>query len=100
MVVYVYHCAECGDFDVSLDMGAASGTLTCPTCALPARRRYTAPLLVRTPAPLATMLAKEEKSRDEPEVVAGPPPRRSTPKPRHPALERLPKLGRTDTEPP
>jgi putative FmdB family regulatory protein len=92
MTVYEYRCSNCGAFEARLDMGAAPGALACPTCGRGARRAWTAPMLARTPASLARALARDEASRDRPEVVTDLSPKRPRrPVPRHPALERLPR---------
>jgi putative FmdB family regulatory protein len=91
MAVYEYRCSNCGAFEARTDMGAAPQTLACPTCGREARRAWTAPLLVRTPGSLARALARDEASRDQPEVVTDLPPKpRRRPAPKHPALPRLP----------
>ncbi|HEY8338349.1 MAG TPA: zinc ribbon domain-containing protein, partial [Egibacteraceae bacterium] len=72
-------CPHCGPFESMHAPGEAGRTRRCPTCGADSRRRFSAPLLARTPAPLAAALAAEEKSRDEPEVVTTLPPRRRAP---------------------
>jgi putative FmdB family regulatory protein len=92
MATYDYRCPSCGTFEQRATMGTAAPVTTCPTCGQDARRVFSPPLTSRTPQPLAAALAREEASRDAPEVVhrvppkAGPPPR-----PRHPAQARLPR---------
>ena len=93
MAIYDYRCDECGRFEQRMPMGTATATVACPSCGRDAKRIFSAPRTYRTPKPLATMLAREEASRDYPEVVDRLPPRRrprpSTPP--NPALARLPK---------
>ncbi|MPZ87888.1 MAG: zinc ribbon domain-containing protein [Nitriliruptorales bacterium] len=94
MTVYEYLCRECGVFEVDRPMGTAVPEVPCPRCARNARRRFCPPLLSRAPSALAVAHAREEKSRDEPEVVDRVPPRpahRGGRPPGHPALKRLPK---------
>jgi putative FmdB family regulatory protein len=43
MPLYEYRCPLCGPFDLRRDVEQASAPLSCPTCAAPARRVYTAP---------------------------------------------------------
>lgn len=94
MATYEYRCSDCGTFERSMPMGTATQRATCPTCARGAKRVFSVPMTYRTSQPLATMLAREEASRDYPEIVERvPPPSR----PRRPAasqdvLARLPKL--------
>lgn len=90
MAIYEYRCPECGPFDVSLPMGSAPQARDCAACGRPARRVFSAPGLTRTPPALAAALAREEQSREAPEVVSGPP-RARTARPPHPALARLPR---------
>lgn len=75
MPIYEYLCANCGVFEVARPMGTATVSDRCATCGRVARRSYGAPLLNRTPRPLAEALARAEKSRAEPEVVGSVPPR-------------------------
>jgi putative FmdB family regulatory protein len=73
---YEYRCGDHGPFDTSWPMGAAPGSVDCPSCGRPAARSFTAPLLRRTAKPLADLRNKEEKSSDQPEVVTAVPPKR------------------------
>ncbi|WP_263252221.1 FmdB family zinc ribbon protein [Saccharopolyspora rosea] len=89
MATYEYDCRECGRFEVKLPMGRATGTRNCPGCHRSAHRVFSAPHLSALPAPVRAARAREERSRDEPDVVTAVPP-----KPRraaHPALSRLPR---------
>jgi putative FmdB family regulatory protein len=93
VATYEYRCDDCGCFEQRMAMGTATASAACPTCGRAAKRIFSVPMTYRTPKPLATMLAREEASRDYPEVVDRPPPRR---RPRrssapNPALARLPK---------
>ena len=94
MATYVYRCPDCGPWEVRLPMGSAGSTAACPGCGGAAPRRYTPPLLSRTPGPLAAMLAREEASRDQPEVVNRVPAaaRSRRPVASQELLARLPKL--------
>jgi putative FmdB family regulatory protein len=93
VAIYEYRCRDHGSFERSLPMGTATRSSACPTCGGDANRVFSAPMTSRTPGPLAAMLAREEASRDHPEVVTSVPPRN---RPRRPAaspdvLARLPK---------
>ncbi len=92
MATYEYRCANCGPFEQRMPMGTATAVAVCPTCGREARRIFSVPMTYRTPKPLATMLAREEASRDDPEVVDRVPPRRPRrPTSQNPALVRLPR---------
>jgi putative FmdB family regulatory protein len=93
VAVYEYRCSDCGIFERSMPMGTATGSVVCPTCGRDANRVFSVPTTYRTPKPLAAMLAREEKSRDYPQIVDRVPPRQQ---PRRPttsenASARLPK---------
>jgi putative FmdB family regulatory protein len=93
VATYEYRCDDCGGFEQRMTMGTATASAPCPTCGRNAKRIFSVPMTYRTPKPLATMLAREEASRDYPEVVDRPPPHR---RPRRssapdPSLARLPK---------
>ncbi|MGW3243123.1 FmdB family zinc ribbon protein [Streptomyces sp. NPDC001070] len=91
MATYEYLCGGCGPFDVKLAIGTAPTAYDCPVCAGTARRVFSSPSLAVTPREMASFREREEKSREMPAVVAGPPPReRVAPRP-HPALSRLPR---------
>jgi putative FmdB family regulatory protein len=94
VAIYEYRCDDCGCFEQRLPMGTATATAACPSCGRDAKRSFSVPMTYRTPKPLATMLAREEASRDYPQVVDRVPPRRRPrrPTPPNPALARLPKL--------
>ncbi|GAA0523799.1 hypothetical protein GCM10011581_49500 [Saccharopolyspora subtropica] len=69
MATYEYDCPRCGRFETRQPMGTAAAARDCPECRGPARRIFSVPHLASTPAPLGAALAREERSRDEPEVV-------------------------------
>jgi putative FmdB family regulatory protein len=94
VAIYEYRCSDCGIFERSMPMGTATESAVCPTCGRDANRVFSVPMASRTPKPLAAMLAREEASRDYPEIVGRVP---SWRRPRRPAasqdlLARLPKL--------
>jgi putative FmdB family regulatory protein len=93
VATYEYRCDDCGCFEQRMPMGTATASAACPRCGQDAKRIFSVPMTYRTPRRLATVLAREEASRDYPEVVDRLParrrPRRSTPP--NPALARLPK---------
>jgi putative FmdB family regulatory protein len=94
VAIYEYRCSDCGIFEQSMPMGTATEFGVCPTCGRESNRVFSVPMTYRTPEPLAAMLAREEASRDHPEVVDRVP---SRTRPRPPAasqdlLARLPKL--------
>ena len=93
MATYDYRCGDCGCFEQRMPMGTAMATVACPSCGRDARRIFAVPMTYRTPKPLATMLAREEASRDYPQVVDRVPPRRRPRRPTSPspALARLPR---------
>ncbi len=74
VATYEYRCPDCGTFERSMPMGTAMTSMACPACGRDARRVFSVPMTYRTPGPLATMLAREEASRDYPEVVERVPP--------------------------
>jgi putative FmdB family regulatory protein len=76
VATYEYRCGDCGTFEQSMPMGTAPGGVACPVCGRHAKRVFSAPMTYRLSKPLATMLAREEASRDYPEVVDRVPPRR------------------------
>lgn len=91
MASYQYRCTSCGPFDVIRPIGRTLPEEPCATCAVPARRVFTAPMVTRTSAPLARALHAQEASAHEPRVVTDLPPvrRRPTP-PVDPRQARLP----------
>lgn len=72
MPVYAYTCERCGPFDERRPMAEASRPASCPLCDHQARRLYTPPGLVRTPAALSRALNLEAASAHEPAVVGAP----------------------------
>jgi len=66
---YDYICRSCGIFEHSCARQAASDPVICPTCVTQAKRVYSPPGLVKTPAALAKRLDHAHKSAYEPEVV-------------------------------
>ena len=92
MATYDYRCGDCGNFEQRMPMCTATTTVACPICVLDAKRIFAVPMTYRTPKPLATMLAREEASRDYPQVVHRVPPRQQPrPTPPNPAHVRLPR---------
>jgi len=93
VAVYEYRCSDCGIFERSMPMGTATRSARCPSCGRDANRVFSVPMTYRTPKPLAAMLAREEASRDYPEIVDRVPPRRRRPRPAasQDVLARLPK---------
>lgn len=81
MATYQYRCADCGPFDVVRPIGRALAEEPCGSCAGPARRVFTAPLLARTSARLARALHAQEAGAHEPRVVTDVPPARRRPTP-------------------
>jgi putative FmdB family regulatory protein len=76
---YAYTCDRCGPFDARRPMAEAADPASCPSCDQRARRLYTPPGLVRTPAAVGRALDREAKSAHEPEVVRAPRPGRPLP---------------------
>ena len=93
MATYQNRCAGCGPFDVVRPIGQALPREPCDTCGDRAPRVFTAPMLTRTPAPLARALRAQEASAHEPRVVREVPPARRRPAPpADPRHAQLPKL--------
>lgn len=90
MAIYEYACPDCGPFDVRLPMGSAPPSRGCPACERDAPRLFSPPNLSRVHPALSAAFDREERSREAPAVVSGPPRRRS-PRPPHPALAHLPR---------
>ena len=92
MAIYDYRCDDCGSFEQRMPMGTATTTVACPGCGRDAKRIFAVPMTYRTPRPLARMLAREEASRDYPQVVGRVPSRQqSRSMPPNPAHARLPR---------
>ena len=97
MAIYEYRCSDCGTFDRSMPMGTAPESARCPTCGRESHRVFSVPMTYRTPDRLAAMFAREEASRDQPEVVNRVPPKARPARPGSAASSpevraRLPKL--------
>ena len=69
MVTCEYRCFQRGVIEREVTFGSASASVTCPTCGREARRVYSPPMVYRTAKPVARALEREEKVRDEREVV-------------------------------
>lgn len=91
MASYVYRCGRCGPWEVQLPIGTAQGTSPCPTCGAPGPRRYTAPMIARTPAAIARARLREDASRDQPQVTTSVPARPARPAPHDPRWSTLPR---------
>lgn len=77
MPLYVYRCAAatgvlCPEFEVSLPMGAAPGSVPCPACGNPSPRRFTAPNLSRASSSAYRLIEGTQRSAAEPDVVRSP----------------------------
>jgi hypothetical protein len=71
----VYRCPEHGTTESSWAMGAAATSVACPVCGAIATRVFTAPRLSLGSSTRRALLDRTERTRDEPDVVATPPPR-------------------------
>jgi putative FmdB family regulatory protein len=91
MAGYLYECGQCGPWEVQRPIGTAETTAGCPTCGAPGRRRYTPPLVSRTPAAVASARLREEGSRDAPIVTTNVPRAAHRPAPRDPRWSALPR---------
>jgi putative FmdB family regulatory protein len=76
VVTYAFHCPDCGSVDMTFPMGEAPGRTECPRCGAWVRRRWTGPALARLRPAIRDAYAREERSRDEPDVVTRPGPGR------------------------
>jgi putative FmdB family regulatory protein len=94
VATYEYRCSDCGTFDRSMPMGTARESARCPTCGRESHRVFSVRMTYRTPDRLAAMLAREDASRDRPEVVNRVPAaaRSRRPVASQELLARLPKL--------
>jgi len=70
MPIYAFVCAECGSFDVVRRSADAAAPAACPRCGADARRGFTPPGLTLLAKPVRNLLDREEKSAQEPDVVA------------------------------
>jgi len=95
MAIYEYRCDADGAFDVTLPVGTAPQSMTCPTCEREATRVFSKPMMMSLPKDLVAAVDRAEKTRTEPEVVTSLPSagaRRRTPVlPLTPTLRRLPR---------
>jgi putative FmdB family regulatory protein len=66
---YEFLCETCGAFDCWRSFAEASDPMPCPTCKTAAKRIYSLPGLVKTPASLTHALDRANKSAYEPQVV-------------------------------
>ncbi|KAA5825832.1 zinc ribbon domain-containing protein [Saccharopolyspora hirsuta] len=76
MAIYEYDCPRCGRFETHQAIGTAADSHACPGCRCSARRVFSAPHLTTVPQQLSAALAREERSRSDPEVVTEVPPSR------------------------
>jgi putative FmdB family regulatory protein len=81
MARYQYHCPGCGSFEVARPIGQALREEACTACGRESRRVFTAPMLGRTPEPVARALRTQEASAHEPRVVREVPRARRGPTP-------------------
>lgn len=85
MPVYEFRCPRCGPFDLRRGLQDPTDAASCPSCAEPARRVYTAPggTLPRGPLRSAGQAdrARFDRSRSGEPVVTGPPSGRRLPRP-------------------
>ncbi|GAA1822957.1 zinc ribbon domain-containing protein [Planosporangium flavigriseum] len=92
MATYEYRCPRDGAFDVTLPIGTAAARVLCVVCGDEAVRIFSAPLLARTPRPLAAAIERAAGSADTPEVVSEIPARpRARRSPANPTHARLPR---------
>jgi hypothetical protein len=91
MASYLYECPRCGPWEIQRPIGTAGSTAECPGCAAPGPRRYTAPLLSRTPGALSSARGREEASRDAPAVTTSVPRALGRPATRDPRWNHLPR---------
>lgn len=69
MSLYEFKCPRCGPFQVRRAFSDVGATTPCPVCGASATRVFSPPNLRRVPPAVAAALAREERSRHEPEVV-------------------------------
>jgi hypothetical protein len=76
-------------------MGAATAVVACPVCGAVAGRVFTAPRLAFGSSARRALIERTERSSEQPDVVAAPPPgpqvQRHADIARNPALGRLPR---------
>ncbi|WP_369130241.1 FmdB family zinc ribbon protein [Modestobacter roseus] len=95
MAVYLYRCRAHGPTEARFAMGSAPAAVACPACGSTAARVFTAPRLSSGSAARRALIERTERSSDQPDVVAAPPPgprsTRGADVLRNPALSRLPR---------
>jgi hypothetical protein len=92
VAVYEYICAQHGRFDARFDIGTAPEKYRCPTCRITAKRVFSPPMLGLVPGSAVTLIGREERSSDSPEVVTEVPPKVGPiASPPNPALAHLPR---------
>ena len=69
MPIYDFHCADCLDFELILPMGTAPNFAACPSCQGDARRRITAPNILRTGSATYQLIDAANRSAHEPAIV-------------------------------
>lgn len=83
MPSYEFRCVGCGSFEESRSLAEAGSPASCPACASPARRVYTAPVFsVRgalRDAGAATRRLADRAASGEPTITASPSGRRLPP---------------------
>ena len=75
-------------------MGTAPAVVACPVCGAEARRVFTAPRLARGSPVRRALIERTERSSEQPDLVAAPPPGppgRRADLAANPALSRLPR---------
>ncbi|MGY1751145.1 FmdB family zinc ribbon protein [Modestobacter sp. SYSU DS0511] len=95
IAVYLYRCPDHGTTETRCAMGAAPAAVECPACGSTATRVFTAPRLSFGSPARRALIERTERSGDQPDVVAAPPPApgsgRRADVLRNPALSRLPR---------
>jgi hypothetical protein len=98
MALYEYRCERDGSLEAAWPLGGAPESTICAVCGGEARRVFSSPMLsFASPVKreLSAAIERDERSRDEPEVVTSLPPRgagsRTPVLPLTPALRRLPR---------
>jgi putative FmdB family regulatory protein len=95
MAIYEYRCDADGAFDVTLPLGTAPTSISCPACESDSPRIYSKPMTTYLPKALVAAVDRAEKSRTEPDVVRSLPSagarRRTQVLPLTPTLRRLPR---------
>ncbi|MFE9657369.1 zinc ribbon domain-containing protein [Micromonospora sp. NPDC006431] len=92
MATYTYRCSQHGDFAVSFPIGEATARVPCSLCGSDGARVISAPLLIRTPRPLAAAIDRAAQSAERPDVVSSIPGRQQAGRrPANPLQARLPR---------